>query len=85
MTPTDRARELVLRFQQDGHPYYDELVEMIAQAIQQAVDAERHACAALADRYARIAPTPVSRFNAETLAREIRARGMEDDHVGGAA
>lgn len=33
MTPTDRARDVVLRFQQDGHPYYDELVEMIAEAI----------------------------------------------------
>lgn len=78
MTPTDHAREVVLRFQQDGHPYYDELVEMIAQAIQQAVDAERHACASLADRYARVSPTPVSRFNAETLAKEIRARSIED-------
>lgn len=33
MTPEDRARVIVKQFQEDGHPYYDELVEMIAEAI----------------------------------------------------
>lgn len=33
MTPEDRARVVVKQFQEDGHPYYDELVEMIAAAI----------------------------------------------------
>ena len=52
MTPRERAEKIVKWFQEEGHPFYDELLGPIANAIQQAVWDERGACAAIASRTA---------------------------------
>lgn len=52
MTPEDRACVIVKQFQEDGHPYYDELVEMIAATLEEAVAEELNNMAATLEELA---------------------------------
>ena len=71
MTPTSRAHVIVKQFQDDGHPYYDELVEMIANGITAAVADQRQKDAEIR---ARLASDPIKRITTTTYEALILAR-----------
>jgi hypothetical protein len=52
MTPEQRAAQIVKWFQEDGHAYYDELLDPIAAAIRAAELAGWQACRAAAEKVA---------------------------------
>lgn len=47
MNYEDYGAKIARQFQLEGHPYYEELVEIVATAVKQAVEEEREACAEL--------------------------------------
>ena len=84
---SELAREIVDRFVSSGHIYDEEFIKVqkaITKAINKAVAEEREACAKVAMCHVYSAPSKALKltfrlinYNAERIAKAIRARGAE--------